>query len=299
MNFEEFSEAVTMKVRASADENSSIREVKVTRNNGICLTGLVLEKAGSRISPTVYLDGLYEKYREGEELDEIAGEISAAFDSPKEPFSLAVNALSDPAFIKSHVVYRLVHYDRNRELLSSVPHRRFLDLAVMYSVFLSSEGDYMSSVLVRNEHLKGWSIKDTELEEHARINSPKLLPMRIKSIISMLSELAGAEPDPGEERERELSEMYVATNEYGINGASILLYPDRIRSFAEEKKRDLYVLPSSVHEVILLPVYRRSDPAELKNLVSFVNRTQVREEEQLSDTLYCFKRKTGELEMVR
>ena len=70
--------------------------------------------------------------------------------------------------------------------------------------------------------------------------------------------------------------MYVLTNKQKVNGASCMLYPDLIRQFSDRIGKNLFIIPSSVHELLLFD-------------------TQVRVEEILSYSLYFYDRQTGEI----
>ena len=85
--------------------------------------------------------------------------------------------------------------------------------------------------------------------------------------------------------------MYILTNDSGINGAASLLYDGVIDEFAERFAADVIVIPSSVHEVLLVPLKEEYDVSESNMLVKEVNNTIVDEEETLADNVYIYRRK--------
>ena len=91
--------------------------------------------------------------------------------------------------------------------------------------------------------------------------------------------------------------MMVLSNQKNFFGASVILYSEQLRKVSEELGQDLYILPSSVHEVILLPEAGQ-DPDALRATVKRVNETEVRREEVLTDSVYRYDRTTGLIQVV-
>lgn len=87
--------------------------------------------------------------------------------------------------------------------------------------------------------------------------------------------------------------MYILTNISRCNGAAVMAYPNLLENIAEQLGHDLVILPSSIHEVIILSVDDQTDFRKLEEMVREVNDSQVAEEELLSDTIYVYERSTG------
>ena len=92
-------------------------------------------------------------------------------------------------------------------------------------------------------------------------------------------------------------EMYVLTNKQKMNGASCILYEHILNDFANQKNKDIYILPSSVHEVILVPVAEDIDRTELSRMVRDVNRNELEEGDVLSDRVYYYDRVRDEIQI--
>ncbi len=86
------------------------------------------------------------------------------------------------------------------------------------------------------------------------------------------------------------SPLYVLTNSSGICGACALLYPDQLKNFADMLESDLVILPSSIHEVLLVPYDDHISFDELAHMVSHINRAEVPVEDRLSDQVYLYSR---------
>jgi hypothetical protein len=91
--------------------------------------------------------------------------------------------------------------------------------------------------------------------------------------------------------------MYILSNHKGINGATCLLYENVLYEFAQLIQSDFYILPSSIHEIILVPYDKTISKETLADMVKDVNRTQVARDEVLSDRVYFFSRKNNAITM--
>jgi len=86
------------------------------------------------------------------------------------------------------------------------------------------------------------------------------------------------------------ADMFVLTNISRINGAACMLYEDVLSNFANSIDSDLYILPSSIHEVIIVPQVNNLDKTELCQMVKEVNAEGVADDEILSDHVYVYNR---------
>lgn len=192
------------------------------------------------------------------------------------------------------VAYRLINYEKNRELLQEIPHLPFLDLAVVFYSLLTDTPVGHATVLIRNSHLELWGKNTSWLYEAAKENTEKLLPKRLVSMEDMIYELSEGKQEP----EYAGVPMYVLTNSRKSFGAACLLYDGALGECFRRLEESYYLIPSSVHEVILIPASAVGDSRELCALVQEMNRTQVRSTEVLSDTVYLYSEETRRLEMI-
>lgn len=100
----------------------------------------------------------------------------------------------------------------------------------------------------------------------------------------VLADIMGIEPEmmPAPDE----AGMFVATCNNGVNGAGCIFYPEFMDQAAEKLQGDFFVLPSSVHEVILLPDNGQMDFHELEAMVRQINETEVAPQDRLSDSVY-------------
>ena len=197
--------------------------------------------------------------------------------------------------VKYRIIYKLIHRQKNLTLLEDIPHYLFLDLAVVFCCYLPDTPNGNGSILIHNNHMDYWKITAKTLYDLAIKNTPILLPYELKSMEDVLKCMCPAESAPSLEADltTDTPSMYVLSNTEKLYGASAMLYPDVISSFANFLDSDLCILPSSIHEVLLLPIKERSHDLELDHIVREVNASQVLEEDILSDHAYYFDRTAG------
>ena len=299
MNFQQFSKELTIQLTPMFPEGTQIHTQAIPKNNGVFLEALIIREPGINISPTIYLEDYYTLYHEGTSIDEICHIICEVF------LEVRLNHPIDPRFFtdfeqaKKHMVYQLINYDKNTARLSDIPHIRYLDLAIVFCCMLRLENGESATILIRNEHLQLWQTDLETIKKQAFDNTPRLLPAYIQPITNAIRDLM--ESNESLERLLPLLDMdsapplYVLTNETQICGAACMLYPALLAEFADTVGMDVYILPSSIHEVLLLPTDSRCADEELGALVRSVNSEQLPLSQQLSDTVYYYSRKSDAL----
>lgn len=291
MEYKEFVEYIKMNAVYIAGEGGNITINHVIKNNGCEMDGLVIMEKGKDIAPTIYLDSLYELYTNGENIKSIIRQIELIYEQNKNNVTFDVNILKHFDTIKDKIVYKVVNYRSNEKLLEQVPHKRILDLAVVFYCLLDNEYGRSATALIYNNNLKNWNVTIDDVYKAALKNTPDLLHSKISSMAALF-EKCGVNVD-GEEvdlKDYVPSDMYVLTNESKLNGAACILYENVLYDFAQKLGADLYILPSSVHEVILLPKLSMFEKDELVNMVKEVNTEGVAADEVLSDHVYEYNR---------
>ncbi len=291
MEYKEFVEYIKMNAGYIAGEGGNITINHVIKNNGWEMDGLVIMEKGKDIAPTIYLDSFYELYTNGENIKNIIRQIEVIYEQNKNNVTFDVNILKHFDTIKDKIVYKVVNYRSNEKLLEQVPHKRILDLAVVFYCLLDNEYGRSATALIYNNNLKNWNVTIDDVYKAALKNTPDLLHSKISSMAALF-EKCGVNVD-GEEvdlKDYVPSDMYVLTNESKLNGAACILYENVLYDFAQKLGADLYILPSSVHEVILLPKLSMFEKDELVNMVKEVNTEGVAADEVLSDHVYEYNR---------
>lgn len=181
--------------------------------------------------------------------------------------------------------------EANEELLQEVPYVPYLDLAIIFCVLFEA-GDYgMATMMIRNRHLKLWHVTKEDIYHQARYNTWHELPGEFLTMSDLIAELTGIKEKCPEEP------MYVLTNQIRNYGASAILYPDRLAGISLCLKENFYVVPSSVHEMIIVPESVSPGRRMLTEMLREVNETQVPDEDILSDHVYYYDRKERRLRL--
>ena len=303
ITYHEFLEQIREQVSELVEDEYTVRIMPVRRNNGVVLDSMMIAKPGDQVCPNIYLNQLYKWHQGGMSIPCIAERILMQYREAVPDESFDIGTLLSRESVCRNIVYRVVNSLRNKDLLEEVPHRDFLDLSLVYYILIRGTQIGDGAVLVRREHQKMWELDDEELDLAARENTEKLLPADILSISEMMEELSrqiGNSTYSELETEEVCREspMYVLTNRDRQFGACYVANTGVLSELARREEDDLYILPSSVHECMIVPVRCGQDPEELGEMVREINRTQVDAEEFLSDSVYRFNREMNQVEIA-
>lgn len=248
----------------------------ITKNNDTRKEALLLLRPLSPVSPTVYLDELYEQYQGGASLEQIIHQLQSVFQDTSADPDFDLSLFSDYAYVKKHLTIKLVSHSQNIQLLSQVPHQPFLDLEKI--VCFVWPKNPCGSILIHHTHLSMWDVTAQELLYDAHVAlADNCLP-----VLSKLDSFTdGRLPFPD-------APFYILTNQSGMFGASVILLANMLREFADICRENFFVIPCSVHEVLLLPESLSPDPENLKKSICEINRTVLLPEDVLSDSVYYY-----------
>lgn len=297
--FPEFILQVKESLKSRLGDDTYVSWHTVTKNNGSKREGITIGKKGVRMTCSLYLEVPYKEYLQGVPLSEIIKKIENAYYRADKKELPEPDFLEDYQRIKKKIFYRLVNFRKNKEMLEEMPYLPFLDLAITFHCLVETSGEHIGSLPVTKQHLEQWEINLRTLTEQAKTNTPLLFPAKINTMAEVMLGFTDAGssgfPDTAKLTEepdiREIEQqMYVITNTMGINGAGCLLYKETVGKLAEQLKGNLYILPSSIHELIAVRDTVATNKTELARMVKEVNMSQVAEEDYLSDSVYYYCR---------
>lgn len=294
MNFKAFTDSITQLLQEKMGEDCTITVTKVLKNNDISLTGVVIMEEYDSISPTIYLEEPYRQYQDGASLEEIVEDITAVYDKHAHNVNLDMDFFRQYEAVEERIYHKVINYEKNRKLLDDVPYFRWHDLAVIFYYAMEEAAFGRASILIHNNHLDMWGQPAEVVYRTACRNMKQHMPDLVLPMWRLLEDTMGIRMEESESS----MPLYVLTNRERIFGASAMLYSDKVRKLAEELNTDLLILPSSVHEVLLLPDDKAQDYDFYRQMVSEVNRTQVDPEEVLSFNLYRYDREKAEIEAI-
>lgn len=310
MNYEIFCEEMADAVRMELPGiNVRLREVE---KNNRTLMGVVMSAPDEVIAPTVYLEECYERYKGGDEFQYMASEIAEMYRENRSNASAAsMDFYKNYDSVKNRLYVKLVNYEANKGRLEGVPHERYLDLAVTAYYDFCDSAIGRGTIQVQMPHLKRWGITETKLLETAKANTDSV-DANINGMDKVLRDLM----------DRCYIEQGIAPNDLELDGimggmlsllpgpmyimdlggvkfgAASMLFQDKLDDAARECKGSFYLLPSSVHEVLIVPSGVINDSDALKTLVEQVNGSAVSPEDKLSDSVYYYDATKREMRIV-
>lgn len=310
MTFKEFVKEMERRVSAAMGDGYDVTARKVPKNNGVILTGLVIIGKEAGVAPAVYLDSLYRDYRAGkEEIDletmvECITEVYWEGRWKAKQIPIDFSELSDYRKIKDKILFKLINTKENEALLKQIPNIPFQDMSIVFFLYLEENDGGISTALLHNQHMGLWNVTTEDLYHVAKENTPRLLPENLKGIDEVIRDLVEeTEEENCQDLPRNLPGMeaplfYILTNRIGIAGAACLLYPGVLRKCSEKLGGDLLILPSSIHETLIIVHDETIKTEEMRELVQFVNMTEVPKEDYLSSNIYIYSKDRGDIIMA-
>ncbi len=306
MTYQEFIDELTRHLTEQLPEGTALHISKVLKNNGLQKYCLTISTSNNHMIPAIYLDHYYRLACQGTSIPCIAEDIITGYLQRKDGSGIDTSMLTDPALIREHVVYRLINREQNRELLKTVPHMLYLDLAIVfYLVLPCKDQDFTATALIHQNHMENWHLTTEDLMQLATRNTARILPWDMMPVVDMLDKILHSE-HLSPEKQNEFhggctpfydgrTPLYVLTNNRCAYGAACMLYPELLADIAEKWQTDLYILPSSIHEILLLPANIGFTLEKLTAMVLEVNATQLDPEDVLSDHAYRYIRRENKV----
>lgn len=302
MSFEKFTENILQEIRERADGVFRIRREDVTKNNNVKLTGISVMKEGGDIGPCIYLNESFREYESGGmNFDEIVDEVYRQILKHKDD---AVPDFDTEGFlnwetVRGTIYAKLVNAEENQELLEKIPHRSFMDLAVVYyAVARDHAQEEFGTIPIHNGHMEKWEQDEEALYRTAMGNMRADGEPYFDSMETVMKSFLPDAVVLSEREHKPEKDMYILTNSRKKYGASEILDRNTLRMIADKLGDGFVVLPSSLHETIVLPPKDESEYEWLAGMVREVNDTHVDVVERLSYHVYAYSRDEAMLKIV-
>ena len=267
MSYEDFKNEVLEKIPDYLPEEYQEVFIRPVNKVNCVLDGLTV-KANDSFMPTIYINYLYELYEE-------------------------------------KIIFQFINTEQNKDFLKTIPHRNFQDLSIIYRWVVDINDDGISSTIVNNDLMNSWKITEDQLFKLAKENTKTLLPFKVQTMKEVVCEILKKQNIDIDNEESKYFldsmddvEMYVITNNKGINGAISIVYKECLHELAEKLNSNLYILPSSVHEVIAIKASLNQSPKDLLEMVKEVNLNEVAINEVLSDNIYYYDKTSEKIAVV-
>lgn len=289
MTYHQFVNEVEKKVKGCVAENVMVCTHVAIKNNNCERRGIMMAEKGINISPTIYLENYYKEFLNGESIERIIRRILACYEEIRFQQSWETAFIQSFDNIRPYIVCKVINKERNKELLKHVPYREVVDLAIVCYVLLHLNNGHSATLLIRDEHLKLWNVTKEEVFQEADKNVKNLLPAKLSCMKDVLAGMIGLEAEEKEDF------MYVMSNEEKSFGAVCIFYEGVLEMMYQTIRENFYIIPSSVHEVILLAESMAPKKEEIEETIREINETQVEDEEVLSDHVYYYNAQTKTL----
>ena len=305
MNYEIFKEVVAEKFKSYLPERYQNMELRVESVNKVnrVMDGITLidHSAEKNISPTIYINNMYDHYLHTENLQKV---LQDAAESMDKAFLEAPQAgILDMDNARDNIVFQVVNTMQNEDMLRDMPHREYQDLSIIYRWVVAVDERGIQSTVVRDNLAKQLGMTEADLFKCAVENTRRIFPPMVKSMNDVMRDMMMSDGMPAEIADMMLEEMpadrtmWIISNDRGVNGAGSMLYEDVLHKLAMKLESDLYLLPSSVHECIAVSV-DMGDPYELAEMVNEINMSQVSLEERLSNQVYHYDKDARRLTLA-
>ena len=322
MRYEEFIKVVRDGVESRLEEGLTVRVTKVLKNNDVEMDAISVVDESTHISPIIYLNPYYDEYMNGMEINSIVNDIYGLYEKHKKDLKFETEIFRNFDVVKDKIAFKLINTAANKKLLRDVPNISFLDLSVVFYFIFDNEYMGSATALIHNVHMVMWGITKEELYEIAKKNTPEILKCDIRNMNDLIEEIilddiknmvceengaykAACDEEMANEVKDNLMKdiraqkdkiaMYVLTNRQRLNGAASLLYDGIVRDFANQVESDLYIIPSSVHEVILIPALKGMEGDDFNEMIREVNENELDQVDVLSSHTYYYSREKDEI----
>ena len=304
MNYEIFKEVVAEKFMDYLPEQYKDMRLDVHSVDKVNMSmdGLTLVGDGVRVSPTIYINDMYEDYKKSDDLQDVLVMASKRMDQAMRGAQDIAPSI-DLETAKDNLVFQLVNTEQNKQLLSDVPNRQFQDLSIIYRWVVKVGEEGIQSTVIHNSLAKQMGISEEEMFKLAVDNTRRIFPPTVKSMNDVIRDMFMKDGMPPEIADMMIGEMpaeqtmWIISNDRGLNGAISMLYEDQLHTLAENLETDLYIMPSSVHEVIAVSS-DMGDPNELAQMVAEINMDQVSLDERLSNQVYHYDKDLRKLSLA-
>ena len=258
------------------------------KNNDTEKCGIIISYGEMKLSSVIYVDDLYKRYQNKKlTIEETADEVVSINRSARDKRDIDISAIFSWDSCKDRVIFRLISANKNKQYLSNVSYVPFLDLAVMFTLCVDINEDGVKSMRITDEIMRGWGVDVQDLMSHALVNTPRLLPAKIEPMYDVVASFLGCRQDIDPDND---IPMLLVSNDRLVYGATTILYEDTMTELGDRLGEDFYIIPSSIHEVLVLPSGCVDNTDDINRIIKEINTEHVINEDILSDRVYFYKR---------
>ncbi|MBE6109191.1 MAG: hypothetical protein E7194_02095 [Erysipelotrichaceae bacterium] len=268
LTFEQFQDELSAKCRLFAETQGGISVVEQQVNKlNASYPSITMMREGRDMGVCFNLNDLYGMYICDHDLEKVFFYVKTHMDD--EIKGLERNAFLDYEQVRDLLFIRVSNAAANAYLLSSAPHRIIEEFAITYHVMVQNDADTLGSALITWQLMETYGVEEEQLYRDAMRSAQKLFA-----------------PDVLKYNGPYGWSMFMVTNQKQLNGASVMFYPGFAEKLLESVGEDMYVIPSSIHEMMIFPASLYEDAAYLKEVLHDANRDCCMPGEVLSENVY-------------
>ncbi len=290
-HIDELTEKVIRELKNYYGEEVDVLNGIYCKNNGVKLHGITIKEKDQTIAPTFYIESFLDEYNEEKTVEEISNRIISLNRKYSTSKSVDMNFINTYEGVVNRLGFKLINRKMNEEYIEDMPFIQYLDLAIVFTISMDHDGFSDGIITVKNELLKMWGVSVNQIFSDAKKNMNATNPYIFGNILSFIDESGLVTKECHSDYK-----MYVLSNDKKCYGASAILYDNMLERIYTEMNEDYYILPSSVHELIAIPVSGcPQSVGELMNMVKEINSTQLEQQDILSNSIYIYSHATGTL----
>ena len=326
MDYETFTKSVLNHILPLLGPDRSARLKTILKNNGCKYTSVIVDTKGDPIAPAIYLEDYYSAFleersvypddalSEDEQIDAIAHRILENVAHLTPP--ALMDDYSDFDSVKNRICVKLVSRSENEALLKHTPSIAFHDLCILFFIHLEMPDGSFGSILLKEDQFLRWELTPTVLYPIALENTMRIFPAELCALSSILQSFCKNDPDDAAKtQDRDLMkdicdlsgdtwmaperpmppQSLVLTNKNKYFGATAVLYPKLLNRIGDALHGSYYLIPSSIHEMLILPTSIGITKPEINAMITEINKTEVSPEEVLADHCYFFDNRSYSL----
>lgn len=288
MGFEEFTEKLKAMLKDKLEGFDDVTVEEPVCNNGSKEKRICIVSGHNKAISKIPLEVLYSSYLNGKCINDLVQFFIENYEREYDSIlNIDVSFYFDYDRVKDRLFCKMVNYEKNKELLCTHPFVRWNDLAVIFCCTVDRTTDDNTIIVVTNEHMETWGKDVSEIYEDAVKNHKDNALDTLTQVSEILSD-SGCEWMP----------LYALTDNGCPFGAASVLYSDIFQKFAAKTESDLFILPSSVYELLIIPACYYKSIDTLREIVHEVNSTALSAEEFLSDNVYLYNRENEGFNIV-
>ena len=262
---------------------TQVEQMDVNKVQGESYKGLVIRQDGHTASPIFNMDQMYDQLAFRSYENVLNDLVRQAVETIENPLNVIPEEFMDYGFMKDKLMVQVISAEDNAARLTELPHQEMKDMAVIYRFVIAEDNQGSISVAINNAMLETYGISQEQLHEDALRAMRETHPFTIQPLGAVLARM-----DPTMDEVTGPPGLYVASTETMRNGAGVIVQPDFMEKAAEIIKGDFYVLPSSIHEVLLFKDDGQTNFRDLQNMVRNINEGFLEPSEKLTDNVYHY-----------